>query len=70
MGKTSQSEQLRSMKTEAEVNFVHSIRTPYNRFCSNKERILVVNAIDAYYMDGNNVSINPQHVAVYVNEYL
>ena len=61
----------RSMKTEAEANFVHSIRTQYSRFFSNKERILVVvNAIDAYYVDGNNASINPQHVAVYVNEYL
>ena len=61
----------RRMKSKSEVELLEHIQTINPRLLDLHDRFLfVVNAIDAYYADGNKDSVAPEDVSRYVARYL
>lgn len=61
----------RVMKDQGEVDLLTHLRDHHPHLLENHQRFLfIVNAIDAYYEDGNKYSIHPRDVPKYVQDYL
>ena len=61
----------RRMKSKSEVELLEHIQTINPRLLDLHDRFLfIVNAIDAYYADGNKDSVAPEDVSRYVARYL
>ena len=61
----------RRMKSQQEVDLLTHLRDHHPQLLETHDRFLfIVNAIDAYYEDGNKYSIHPKDVREYVQTYL
>ena len=61
----------RRMKSQPEVDLLTNLRDHHPQLLETHDRFLfIVNAIDAYYEDGNKYSIQPKNVPEYVQTYL
>ena len=61
----------RRMKSQPEVDLLTHLRDHHPQLLETHDRFLfIVNAIDAYYEDGNKYSIQPKDVREYVQTYL
>ena len=61
----------RVMKDQGEIDLLTHLRDHHPHLLENHQRFLfIVNAIDAYYEDGNKYSIHPRDVPKYVQDYL
>ena len=61
----------RRMKSQPEVDLLTHLRDHHPQLLETHDRFLfIVNAIDAYYEDGNEYSIQPNNVREYVQTYL
>ena len=61
----------RRMKSQPEVDLLTHLRDHHPQLLETHDRFLfIVNAIDAYYEDGNKYSIHPKDVCEYVQTYL
>ena len=61
----------RRMKSQQELDLLTNLRDHHPQLLETHERFLfIVNAIDAYYDDGNKYSIHPKDVHEYVQTYL
>ena len=61
----------RRMKSQQEVDLLTHLRDHHPQLLETHDRFLfIVNAIDAYYEDGNKYSIQPKDVREYVQTYL
>ena len=61
----------RVLKTQEEIDLLTHLREHHSHLFETPERFLfVVNAIDAFYEDGNKYSTHPRNVPSYVQEHL